>query len=347
MELELRQLKKSMSLTKFEFKLFKQLIQLEQTLVFRNNKILLNLQISGGKDSMCLLRAFVTLLNSKICKLKNVYIPIVQHFNHKQRGSESDEDAFFVAQECIKMGIPVYLYSLAENRVENNFQNYFRNWRKKNGRDLSIKLMQKLNCDKYFIVTAHHARDHVETVLLHLLRGSGINGLKGISLFDENKIYFRPFFNILYKEIIEYVLEKNIQFREDSSNSEDKYKRNYIRKNILPHFEHLQKNYENSFVKLSQHVSFGNIKEVIKQDSANEDPEKIYISHTTTLSEIFYKFKAKINIQNISENCLKNVLYEAHLLLSKKEDKITKKIALKFDQSLLLIKKGQFVEVIF
>ena len=342
------QLKKSTPLAKFEFNLFKILIQLEQTFGIENNQILLNLQISGGKDSMCLLNAFSTVLSSHVCKLKNKYILVAQHFNHKQRAQESDEDAFFVVQECLKKGIPVYLNSLSSNDIHNNYQEHFRNWRKKEAHKFSGRLVQEFNCTKYFIVTAHHARDHVETVLLHLLRGSGVEGLKGISLFDEEKIYFRPFCSVPYEKITNYAEQMSISFREDSSNLGDKYKRNYIRKHILPHLEHLQQDYENSFVKLSQHIqstpqtlpSYGQA-----LSSRGLTAGAMMISQTTSHSDLFYYFKSKCNMQNISENCIKNVLHEAKLLLQKKGDKLIQEIPLKFGESASLVKNGEFIEV--
>src|SRR5690349_21018561 len=114
MALEIQQRKKSMPLAKFEFNLFKTLIQLEQTFALENKQILLNLQISGGKDSMSLLHALSAVLFSKVCQFKNTYTVIIQHFNHKQRGHGSDEDASFVAKECLKLGLPIYLSTLPQ-----------------------------------------------------------------------------------------------------------------------------------------------------------------------------------------------------------------------------------------
>ncbi|MES2615033.1 MAG: tRNA lysidine(34) synthetase TilS [Bdellovibrionota bacterium] len=334
MELNVPQQKKLMPLTKFEFNLFKKLIQLEQTFSLENNKILLNLQISGGKDSMCLLQAFCAVLNSKVCHLKNNYILVVQHFNHMQRGCESNEDAYFVAAQALKKGIPVYLNSLQPEDVNSYNQDSFRQWRKKEAKNLSLKLSQELNCTHYFIVTAHHARDHVETVLLHMLRGTGVNGLTGISTFDEDNIYFRPFSAVSYSKINIYSTETQLVYREDSSNLEDKYKRNYIRKHILPHFEYLQPNYEDSFVKLSQHILSSNTPE-------KKETNFIPISEKTTSTELFYNLK----MQNISQNCIGNILHEAKILLQKNNKDIEKYIPLKYGYKAQLIKKNSIASV--
>ncbi len=342
MDQEAFDFKKFMPLAKFEFSLFKALLQLEQNFGLKNAKILLNLQVSGGKDSMCLLNAFAAVLSSRVCKLKNEYVLIVQHFNHKKRGKESDEDSFFVAQESLQRGIPAYLYSLLQEKVNGNFQDYARNWRKQNAKLLSSRLSHELNCEKYFIVTAHHARDHVETVLMHLLRGSGIEGLKGISLFDEENICFRPFSALPYAEITNYLQNFNISFREDSSNLTDKYKRNYIRQHILPHFEYLQKDYENSFIKLSQHIL-----ESTHLYTNEETYTAIIITKKTTPSNLFHALKLQNKTTSMSENCIKNILYEAQLLLQKKENNIVKEVALKEGNKIRLEKNGEKVLVNF
>lgn len=337
MELNENLIKKQMLLSKFEFGLYKKLVQLEQTFGFENKQILFNLQISGGKDSMCLLHAFHRVYFSKVCSLKNKYFLIVQHFNHKQRAQESDDDAFFVANEAFKLGLPVYLKSLPPKKIEKNLQNQFRNWRKEQAQKLSQQIAQDLNCPHFFIVTAHHARDHVETVLLHLLRGSGESGLKGISLFDQTNTYFRPFSDIPYAQVQKYCKEFNIKFREDSSNSNEKYARNYIRHNILPHFEHLKKDYENSFVKLSNRIQFES-----SLDSTAVK-EVFVITESTTVGNLYDYFKSINLIKDISENCLRNILHEASILLKNKENFGSKKILLKNNRVFHIIKNGNSI----
>ena len=332
-----------MYLAKFEFRLHKTLIECEQNLKLENQQILLNLQISGGKDSMSLLFAFAKLMTSPQNKLHNKYIIVAQHFNHKQRGEESEEDALFVAKECLQLGVPVYLHSLDKKQIQGNNQNYFRNWRKKESVTLSGSLISKLNCDNYFIVTAHHARDHAETVLIHILRGSGLDGLQGIQLINEKTHYLRPLLNIKYEEINDYVHSKKIPFREDSSNLNDKkYTRNYIRHHILPHFQNLYPDYENSFLKLTRHVSHFQSQNLMNEANQNES---LFISKTTTTSNLFYLLKQKFNMENISENSLKNILHEAQLLREKNEDNGRKEVQLSLGRKITLEKNENLIQI--
>jgi tRNA(Ile)-lysidine synthase len=99
-------------------------------------------------------------------------------------------------------------------------------------------LLSKFNFD--FLVTAHHLDDQIETYLINSSRGSGINGLLGIS--SSSKKIFRPFLNVLKIDIINYAQKKSIEYREDSSNSSENYHRNMIRNSVLPTFKEFDDN---------------------------------------------------------------------------------------------------------
>jgi tRNA(Ile)-lysidine synthase len=339
-------LKKVTSLTKFEYRLLKKFHHLEKLLKVENSKILLNLQISGGKDSMCLLNAMHVVLNSKVSKLKNNYIMIVQHFNHKQRALESDEDSYFVIQECLMLGIPVYLKSFEKLDLKNNFQHEFRNWRREEALDLSKNLSRKLGADKFLILTAHHARDHVESVLLHLLRGSGLEGLKGISFLDSSQVYLRPFFDVKYEEINLYSSEINLKFREDSSNLKENYHRNYIRKQILPHFMALQPDYENSFLKISRHVIdfLGHASYI---ERINESSREINFKSNISKFDLFYYVRNKINWNFVSENSINNLHYEIELMKKNRQKNIEKIINFKFGRKVVIQKNKLEFKILF
>ena len=321
--------KKILALTALEFSLFKRVVQLENNLTLENESILLNIQVSGGRDSQCLLLAFSRIMSSNICNFKNKYQLIAQHFNHKQRADESEEDMYFVGNYALKIGVPFYVNTLQESQKKQNQQEYFRSWRKKEGLLLSAQLASELKCSKFFIVTAHHARDHVETVLQHILRGTGLAGLKGISLLDESGIFLRPFHDVSYEDLIAYATELNVAYREDSSNQTDKYHRNYIRHHILPHFEVLQKNYQESFVKLSRHVSL---------TENNQPISQIIVKKDTTISELFKAIVHLYSFKNMSENTIENILHGSRLLLNKKEVDIQKNIPIKNGRIANLVK---------
>ena len=240
-------------------------------------------------DSMCLLHAFTKIINSKLFKSVHDFIIVAQHFNHKKLGSESDEDAAFVIKQCLKLGVPIYQEIFPEVDLEKeNFQNYARNWRKSKASELCTYLKDKLNCSSYFIVTAHHARDHVESVLMHILRGCSLNGLVGIQEFDDQKIFYRPFFNIEYEKIEKYCLVEKVKFRLDSSNLSSDYERNYIRNKILPHFKIINNSYQKSFHLMSTNIC--EYLEVLSLGKNTKKSRKIIILENMGLPEIYEQF---------------------------------------------------------
>lgn len=96
------------------------------------------------------------------------------------------------------------------------------------------------------IVTAHHANDSIETLLMNFLKGTGISGLHGI-LPLQNKV-FRPLLLFFKEELLNYARQHNLLYVEDSSNLTDKYSRNYIRQHIMPHLKALYPQVENNLL---------------------------------------------------------------------------------------------------
>ncbi|APJ02603.1 tRNA lysidine(34) synthetase TilS [Silvanigrella aquatica] len=335
---------KKNSLNKFEFNMIEKLLKLDNLTKLNSGKILLNLQISGGMDSMCLLNAVSKVLNSKFFITQNTFEVIAQHFNHKKRGIESDEDAVLVEQVCLKLGIPFYLETYDNHKIENkNFQNEARKWRKSKALDLTQTINSNLTYDRCFIVTAHHARDHVETVVMHLLRGCSLNGLLGIQEFDDQKIYFRPFYNIEYEKIKKYCDEESVSFRVDSSNLTDEYERNYIRNQILPHFKNVKRTYEKSFLSMSAHVQ-----EHLELVSSRKDfikGHKIVFFKGMLLSELYEQFimKEKDLMRILTRNVMNNIFHELEVF--SKNGMLQKEINLRGDWIVQLIKGNDNIEI--
>ena len=101
-----------------------------------------------------------------------------------------------------------------------------------------------LNKHKFdYLVTAHHFNDSVETIFLNISRGTGINGLKGIPI-KENKT-IRPLLIFTKNEILDFAKKNRIKFRNDISNNDVKYRRNRVRKLIIPEFENLNPGFLN------------------------------------------------------------------------------------------------------
>ena len=171
--------------------------------------------VSGGADSMALLFA-LKLLKEKL----GIQLSAV-HFNHHLRGEESQGDADFVADFCAGYNIP--LYNGEGNVVAG-----------KKGLEAAAREARYayFNSLPGIVATAHTADDNAETVLMNLIRGTGLKGLGGISPVKPNLI--RPMLSITRDEVIAFLQEYHIQHIEDSSNSTDAFLRNRLRHHIMP-----------------------------------------------------------------------------------------------------------------
>lgn len=203
----------------------------------KDKKLLL--AVSGGVDSMVLLD-LLNKLRFNIC---------VVHCNFQLRGTESDGDEMLVKEICQDSYIPYFIekFDTLEFAKENK---------------LSIQLAaRKLRYDWFqeiislgydYVLTAHHLDDNVETFLINFTRGTGLEGLTGIPAQNGNII--RPLLPFSRLEIENYALEKNIQWREDSSNASDKYFRNKLRHDIVPILKELNTGFLDSFQNTLHHL---------------------------------------------------------------------------------------------
>ncbi|GFZ41077.1 tRNA lysidine(34) synthetase TilS [Bacteroides nordii] len=176
--------------------------------------------LSGGADSVALLRILHTL----------GYDCEAAHCNFHLRGAESDRDEMFVRKLCKTMRIPLHTIDFATEQyaiekkisIEMAARELRYQW------FAEIKEKTKANV----IAVAHHQDDSVETVLLNLIRGTGINGLLGIR--PKNGDIVRPLLCISRKEITDYLQNAKQEYMTDSTNLQDEYTRNKIRLNLLP-----------------------------------------------------------------------------------------------------------------
>lgn len=184
------------------------------------------LAVSAGKDSMAMLH-LMSRLKSEISFEIGVF-----HLNHMTRGPESDADEEFVARTAAEMG----LFVMTEHRDVKSERPGGISF-EEHARYVRYSLLERIAASHGFnrIATAHTSDDNAETLLLRIFSGTGIYGLKGIPLKRGDII--RPMLCLSSLEIYAY-LEKNIfAWREDSSNRDTGYLRNYIRNRILPVIE--------------------------------------------------------------------------------------------------------------
>ncbi len=184
--------------------------------------------VSGGLDSMSLLECLYLLKKELDISL------IVAHLDHGLRGSESRQDYVFVQEQAAKYGVPFEGGTIPRSsyRHGSSLQDQARTLRY----EFFMSVLQKYRAHK--IAQAHHRDDHIETLLMRILRGAGSGGLRGIPAVRQG-IYIRPFIEMSRKEIEGFCRVRNIAYVEDSSNREDYYTRNIIRHRILPFIEHM------------------------------------------------------------------------------------------------------------
>jgi tRNA(Ile)-lysidine synthase len=184
--------------------------------------------VSGGPDSIALLSLLASLAPAWRLTLT------VIHFNYGLRGSESDEDEAFVASFCQARNISFIVRRpvLAKRRRTSSLQALAR-W----ARYQAMKsLAHEIHADR--IVTGHTANDQAETILMWMLRGAGLTGLTGMPFIREH-IIVRPLLRATREEVLDYLKEEGLSYRQDSSNATSLYRRNRIRRELLPVMAHL------------------------------------------------------------------------------------------------------------
>jgi tRNA(Ile)-lysidine synthase len=202
------------------------------------------LAVSGGIDSMVMLDLFRRLRKHWHLNLG------VAHINHQLRGTESELDEEFVRSAAAAAGLPFY-----SARVDvRSFMRTHRCAMEEAARILRYEALEKIRTavEADAVATAHQANDNAETLLLNIMRGTGIHGLAGISLFRPDGCIIRPLLFATREEICAYAARHSILFREDSSNASSAYRRNELRNILLPA---LQKNRRTDIVKILNRIS--------------------------------------------------------------------------------------------
>ena len=193
------------------------------------------LAVSGGIDSMVMLHLF----------LAAGFTVGVAHGNFQLRGHASQADELFVESACQKCHVPFY-----SKRFDT------KNYAAEHGYSTQVAA-RKLRYDWFghlcrtegyhILATAHHRGDNLETLLLHLVRGTGWQGLTGIPMQSNNII--RPLLNFTRQQIEDYARANAMLWREDSSNAEEHYDRNFIRHQVIPRLKELNPSLEATFSK--------------------------------------------------------------------------------------------------
>ncbi len=188
--------------------------------------------ISGGVDSVVL--AHLMKRAGFTCQLA--------HMNFQLRGKESDRDEQFVAALAKQWEVQLHIKRAnttqfaEENKL--SLQEAARELRYEWFAELRQQIIHAGNNQQptknCWILTAHHADDNIETLLLHLMRGTGLEGLAGIQPIRKNQNLIRPLLPFFKNDLLAYAQENELAFVEDSSNASDHYTRNKLRHLVLP-----------------------------------------------------------------------------------------------------------------
>lgn len=190
--------------------------------------------LSGGADSVCLLSLLADLreeMDLKICAV---------HVHHGLRGQEADRDARFSEELCRKLDIPFFLVSADVNgeaerrRISQEEAGRILRYEafEQKASEWELEQREETGGDSVRVAVAHHGDDSAETILYHLLRGSGLKGLSGIPAVRGRII--RPLLCVTREEITDFLKQRELAFVTDSTNLEVQYIRNRIRSHLIP-----------------------------------------------------------------------------------------------------------------
>ncbi len=241
---------------------------------------------STGVDSTVLLHI--------LSKIKDVKI-VAAHLNHNWRGEDSKKDEKFARDFCKKLNIEFYTKTL-NNNVKKT-ETAAREERYKFFEECALKF----GADG--ILLAHNLNDNIETLIYRIAKGTGLEGLRSIPAV-RGKIY-RPMLNIARDEIEKYAKSHKLNTREDSSNADTKYKRNFIRHKVLPMLEEINPAYKNS---LNNLITVANYECEIVDDKIEEIKNLIFKKgkiQTPLFAKLKKAYKIKI-LQNYIKDELKN-----------------------------------------
>ena len=288
-------------------------------LINANDKIVLG--VSGGPDSLFMLHILNKLKEDLQFKI------VVAHVNHMIR-KEAGEEEIFVKEFCKKINVEFHSKRIEVEKYANNNKMGLEEAGRKIRYEFFDEIAKVTNANK--IAIAHNKNDKVETIIMNLLRGSGVTGLQGIQPIKDDKI-IRPIIEIERKDIEKYCKENNLEPRIDISNFDNTYTRNKIRNVVIPYIkEEFNPNFIETITRLSEVITeenkfLNNVTEqkyrsILIKRGENEivldlkkfNSEEIVIKNRLILHAILQlngntQGIEKIHIQDIIKLCRKNI----------------------------------------
>jgi len=187
------------------------------------------LAVSGGADSVALLRAMTALRGDAEDRL------VVAHLHHGLRGEEADADQHFVQQLCLELGVSCHVGRIDVQKHADEVGDGVEAAARSARYDFLQRTAERLGAR--YVATAHTADDQAETILHHVLRGSGLSGLSGMPRtrpLGMAVTLIRPMLRFRRSEVIDYLDDIGQSFREDATNLDPQFTRNRIRHQLLP-----------------------------------------------------------------------------------------------------------------
>ena len=291
-------------------------------LIENGDKIVLG--VSGGPDSIAMLNVLNQIRNDN--KTKLTFDMFVAHINHMIR-EEAIEDEKYVKEYCSKKGIEFYSKSIDVQKLANNKKIGTEEAGRIARYEFFDEILEKTNSNK--IAIAHNKNDKAETIIMNLMRGSGITGLKGIE--EKRGKYIRPVIECDRDQIEKYCEEEQLNPRIDKTNFENDYTRNKIRNVVIPYVKReFNPNIINTLNRLSELVkeeeeyiekqvekAYNDLlleekeKEIILDLKKFNKEEKVIKSRLVlyTITRLFNTSKGieKIHIEDILKLCSNNV----------------------------------------
>lgn len=245
------------------------------------------LAVSGGVDSMVMLHKFATLLPRP-----NFFVVTV---NHGIR-DEAAADCQFVANCCKKLSVECRIFNVDAPAYSKEHKVSLETA----ARILRYGILDGLDCD--FVCLAHHADDNAETVLMHVLRGSGAKGAAGIR--EQNGKYLRPLLEMTRAEIEEYARRFNVPHVYDSTNDETQYTRNFIRWKVMPLLTELNPAAKRNVLRFASNVrqddeyldELADVSSVVFEQNRAKIPKRLLTQPTPIAYRVINKVFARLGV---------------------------------------------------
>lgn len=296
-------------------------------LLKKGDKVVLGL--SGGPDSVCLLHIL-----KQLEKEYDISI-YAAHLNHQIRGIEAQKDVMYISQLCDSLGVKLFVKSINVPAYCKEKGLSLEEGARKLRYEMFYEIKQKTKSDK--IAIGHNLNDQAETIIMRMMRGTGLQGLKGIE-YKRDETIIRPILDIERSNIEEYCDKFNLKPRIDSTNLESIYTRNKIRLELIPYMqEKFNSNIVESICRMGNNLKLDN-------DYIEEEGNR-YFKNVSTLKEnesveidlVNYFNLHKAIKSRIIRNSIKYILGDTNFIDQKHiedildledENKINKKLVL-------------------